>query len=312
MAVFAAEVGYIRQIGDHEYLDVIGGENWCPRLSEKKGDHLPFPENKSEVSRLRGEFEAEYGTVAKRKHRDHCNAPFKLGGGPRHPSLNDHVRRHTHSDGSPYYTEAELRHFAWLGSEGFIPLGIQQDEAPLAVLVLGHHAPDHFSSQEQFDLFQEFGPIFDALFRLCDLMNDRDENDILLIQIAEVLPLIAAAKDRRAFERAILTLLTCGKGFRFDRAMFFWMLNDDFPATCEMALGGTNMSWSSERLRSTAAMKDFSLKDYIRYVLRYPVPGEGPHDVPDPLYQLLCGTNVSSAPLDCFSGMAMSARFTTY
>ena len=178
------------------------------------------------------------------------------------------------------YSSAELAFMDWLKSEAWVPIRI--NNATRAVIVLGKGKKGHFDGP-RIDNLKQYEPFVRAFYRLADLREERAQKEELLKRVAAILPEFTAAKDVKAFSRAICTLLTCDYGFRFDRAMVFWMTNRGYPAECTMAVGGTGTDWPNRRKSVSTHFQ--SLSDYVRDSLKNPEPGTGPCPVRDPLWE---------------------------
>ncbi|MCA9211837.1 MAG: sensor histidine kinase [Planctomycetales bacterium] len=215
------------------------------------------------------------GTVPRLKHRSDYRIPLDVVGGGRRDQTLD-VREPN------FYSIDNLEYFDWIGSEAFIPLCVS-DGVPKAVLELAHHDPDHFGSRRISAILKGVG-FFDAFYRLAELTEDRLEKGVILEKVARVLPMIASAPSRKAFQHAICALLTCHEGLGFDRALLFWMDNRAFPAECQMAIGGTGDKWITKDDRLTCEVRGFRLRDYVANALAHPIP----EAVDDPLYDAAC------------------------
>lgn len=263
--ITGAEVAYCRNVGHNEALELRTEPIWAPNV-------------------------VSVGEIPKRKHREDCRCPFnRIDGGPRPRRLDDEAAQRKDSDGRPFYSQSELKHFAWLGSEAFIPLGIT-DDVPAAIIVLAHHDADHFS-EARLELLRRIWGLFRALHQLGDTHEERANRVVLLQRVAQVLADFGAAPTLPVFHRAICTLLTCKSGFNFDRAFVFWMENNELPAECTMVVGGRSPDWAERRKAVGEYFKSGSLFEYIRYVFQYPVPGDGPCAVKDPLFEEICNSN---------------------
>ncbi len=279
LEISGAQVAYIRVPGfawGESVLNIFSLDKWCPELAS-----LP-PERLKQIA----------GEVPKCKHHMDCMWPkYGVEGGSRPSSLLEEVgSRYRKGTTVPFYSKDELHHFAWLKSEAFIPLLARENSTPKALLVLGDSRPDHFNARRLATLRQSQG-FLNSFYQVADLIEDRLATDRLLRQIAMVLPEFAKAPSLPSFQRALLALLTCEKGFGFNRALLFWMPTNQLPAECQMALGGKGEDWldSVEQVRAHYARK--SLIDYIQDAVEFPIPGEGPVPLRDPLYDDVCGEN---------------------
>lgn len=260
-----ADLAYVRQVHHGDLLEL------CPEAV--KADDCP-----------------DCGDVPAMKHRDDCQCPInRVGGGPRDHRLDEVARTRLDSNGQQFYSREAIEHFEWLGSEAFVPLAVEGG-IPAAIICLGHRSPSHFDNTRIQALRETWG-LFQALYRLGDLSEDRAIKSLLLQNVAAVVPLFTEATSLQSFQRAIVTLLTCGHGFKFDRAILFWMENGELPARCEMAVGGVlGAGWSDRRLEIGNHFNELrgGLAGYVRDALDSPVPGTGSCQVPDTLYGKLC------------------------
>ncbi len=262
-----AEVGSLRFLAFDDYLHLVGEPVWT----------VP-----------------EFNTIPKFKHCGDCHPGDEFAevvAWRRDRTLDAVAARRRRGDGSPLYTPDELGHFEALGSEAFIFLYTKEGK-PKAVIVLGHRDANHFDPEvnpANISLLKLNYWLFNAFYMLADLVQDRVEKAKVLREIATSLPEIAGAPSLLAFARAVLTVLTCGQGFGFERALFFWMEGRELPAKCVCAVGGVDRNWPTQRIPIGQHYDNRPLAEFIQNAIRYPAPGTNPIDVPDPLFPLACG-----------------------
>lgn len=280
-----ADIAYVRRVEDPSYYKLVDG-TISARDKHYSGDIATF------------------------KWRDDCDFDDQtVQGGDRTPEHHEQVMRRN-KDGTlaeegrgDRYTDDQLTHFSSISSEAFVPLylldGHDQNgvgKIAKAFIVLGHGDKGHFSD-ERLDLLKALRGFFDQFYRLADLHQDREHKAVLLRHIVAVLPLIAEA-SHTGVKRAICTLLTCGPGFGFNRAMLFWMTQDgQLPASCAMAIGGHDSSWRDQQERTKAHFGD-SLHGYMRDGISRPIPMQWDSEDPDPLYETLCDQQFSYTDAD--------------
>lgn len=232
----------------------------------------------------------QFGEIPHKTHRADCKTRIKcVEGGRRTTEQQEMVesRRKEKENSELFYTEAEREHFRMLGSEAIIPLTVGKG-IPKAMLVLGHRERSFFN-ETRITQLEALRGFFNGFFQLADLAEDRYEKQILLKRIANLIPQILNAPSKLAFYRTICALLTCERGFEFDRAMYFSMHDGQLPAMCEMAVGGIGNDWLRER---EALKPDFdSLQAYIDDAHEFPKPGDNPNGKPDALFLAACEGN---------------------
>lgn len=253
LSVADADVAFVRILRRDEILELFTVPTWA------------------------GGPERAVGTIPERKHCQDGPCDWKrTSGGDRKPEFNQSAQ----SRG--IYHANEMQFLQWLRSEAWIPIRI--GEATKAVVCLGKGVSGHFSDS-RLNQLRPFEDFIKAFYHLAELTEDRILKSGLLRNVAAVLPQITAASYIEGFWRAVCTLLTCNHGFRFDRAMLFWMNNRGYPAECKMAVGGTASAWARERESINEHFSD--LHDYILDSLHQPVPGKGKCNLADPLFEAI-------------------------
>ena len=268
--ISGAEVGSLRSFGADRLAHLVGEPVWKPSVPHfgqlKRAKHLedcyPEPNYKDVVGRVRTEKQ------------------------------NQRAQNRPNGQGEPFYSQSEIEHFTALGSEAFIFLHVDEG-VPKGVIVLGHRDKSHFdpkaardTGQSPLQILQFCKWLFDSLYVLADLVQDRGVKADLLREVAKCLPEIAAAPTLQAFARALLTVMTCGQGFQFERALFFWLDRRQLPAVCKGAVGGIDHSWPQQRIPIGTKWDKKPLSEFVHEAILYPVPGDVVGDVPDPLYHL--------------------------
>lgn len=227
------------------------------------------------------------GKVAEVKHQDDCRPQAKqVEAWSRTGEMNRRTIGRLKHDATPYYKDSAIAHFGWLKSEAIIPLRLI-DGKPTAMIVLGHGSPEFFSA-ERVKVLEKCSGLIDAFYELATFAVDRIEKARLLERVAGVLPQMACAESEIAFARAVCTLLTCGFGFRFDRALYFHMNGHALPAECLMAVGGMSDHWPAKREKLAEALKIRTLAEFIQFVLEHPLPRLIDDSDADPLYLAAC------------------------
>ena len=210
-------MGDCRDVGHGETLRLIEGS-------------IYWSDDEPDQGIERGYGDEETGHVVKLKSRLDCHPRLinDVVGFRRNHALDQAARdRKSNDDGSPLYSPNNIRHFEWLGSEAIVPLFMTLDDVPKSLLVLGHPDENHLSNDgPALQALRQLKSLLDTCYRLADLLTDCTDKAVRLTRLAQILPRLAAADSRLAFQRAVCTLLTCGEGFGFDRAMFFWMVGD--------------------------------------------------------------------------------------
>ena len=167
-----------------------------------------------------------------------------------------------------------------LKSEAWIPIKFKN--VTKAVVIVGSLTPNYFETR--IDRLREYQGFVQSFYHLAALADEYFQKTGLLHDVAAVLPEIGAASSPAVFARAVLTLLTCKHGFRFNRAFYFALTNGNYPATCEFAVGGLGRFSPHWRDECELKLAGFStLTDYIRVALGNSVPGITPNFV-DPLF----------------------------
>jgi len=221
------------------------------------------------------------GKPPREKHTDDgpCD-PTKVDGGDRDPKYGPtaKARRQPNDGDKPFYDPQELAFMEQIGSEGWIPIYYQNE--PVALLVVMKRDPGHFS-EARLEELRRYQAFVQAFYHLAAAADDQIEKVLVLKRVAPVLAELAEAPSLAGFRRAVCTLLTCQYGFRFDRALLFWLPNKGYPAVCEMAVGGRDKTWADERLGIEKLFGN--LREYIIDSLQFPDPGTskdkaGPRD----------------------------------
>jgi hypothetical protein len=206
---------------------------------------------------------------------------LETDGGDRPEKCNNTARARRKGDGQAFYTEEEIKFLEWVRSEAWIVIRV--NEKPKALICVGQGHPGHFFASKIAEL-RRYEAFVNAFFRLAELADERLRKVDAVQKISSILPILSKSPSLRGFQRALLTLLTCEFGrFKFDRAFLFWMENQSLPAKCDMAVGGLDSpTWKTQRdkIRDNFG----SLAEYIQDSIRFPTPGTGKGNVPDPLY----------------------------
>jgi hypothetical protein len=98
------------------------------------------------------------------------------------------------------------------------------------------------------------------------------EKKKFLTELLEVLPLFAFEKEDRKFYRAIVAILSCHAGLKWNQVMLFLVDDSELKqASCEMALGGRGEKTQDElRLLLPNVLR--SLRDVVQNAIDAPLP----------------------------------------
>lgn len=163
-------------------------------------------------------------------------------------------------------------------------LVVQIKGATRAAIYLAKAESGHFH-QQRIAVLKLYEAFVSAFYQLAQLTDEKLDKAELVKKVATVLPTLTAAPSIEGFWRGVCTLLTCESGFRFDRALLFWLNNRYYPAECTMAVGGFG-DWRNVR-KEIPKYFPGGLSDYIQDAVEHPIPGKGKCPLQDPLYRII-------------------------